>query len=43
MIKKAEARFAELKDQGIECDMVLIGKKGIQYFTRRNYPIRKTF
>jgi F-type H+-transporting ATPase subunit gamma len=43
MIKKAESRFAELKEQGIECDMVLIGKKGIQYFTRRNYPVRKTF
>ena len=43
MIKKAEARFAELKAQGIECDMVLIGKKGIKYFERRNYPIRKTF
>lgn len=43
MIKKAEARFKELKDQGIDCDMVLIGKKGITYFERRNYPIRKTF
>lgn len=43
MIKKAEARFQELKDNGVEADMVLIGKKGIQYFTRRNYPIRATF
>jgi len=43
MIKKAEARFKELKDAGIECDLLLIGKKGISYFTRRNYPIRKTF
>merc|ERR1719261_2152221 len=43
MIKKAEARFNELKAQGIECDMVLVGKKGISYFERRNYPIRKTF
>merc|ERR1711966_236030 len=43
MIKKAEARFAELKAQGIECDMVLIGKKGIKYSERRDYPIRKTF
>ena len=43
MIKKAEARFKELKDSGVECDMVLVGKKGIQYFSRRNYPIRKTF
>jgi len=43
MIKKAEARFQELKDAGIEADMVCVGKKGIQYFARRNYPIRKQF
>jgi len=43
MIKKAEKRFEALKEQGIECDMVLVGKKGISYFERRNYPIRKTF
>jgi len=43
MIKKAESRFNELKKQGIDCDMVLIGKKGISYFERRKYPIRKTF
>lgn len=43
MIKKAENRFQELKDAGIEADMILIGKKGITYFERRGYPIRKTF
>mmetsp|Transcript_10306 Transcript_10306/g.24995 ORF Transcript_10306/g.24995 Transcript_10306/m.24995 type:complete len:369 (+) Transcript_10306:98-1204(+) len=43
MIKKAEARFKELKGQGIEVDMVLIGIKGVAYFQRRGYPIRKTF
>ena len=43
MIKKAEARFKELTDQGIDVDMVLIGKKGGDYFARRNYPIRKYF
>jgi len=43
MIKKAEARFKELKDQGIEVDMVLIGVKGVAYFERRGYPIRKSF
>merc|ERR1712113_915012 len=43
MIKKAEARYKELTDQGIEVDMVLIGVKGIAYFERRGYPIRKTF
>ena len=43
MIKKAEARYKELTSQGIEVDMVLIGVKGIAYFERRDYPIRKTF
>jgi len=43
MIKKAEARFNELKGQGIECDMVLVGKKGETYFKRRNFPIRATY
>lgn len=43
MIKKAEARFKKLKSQGIDVDMVIIGAKGIGYFERRNYPIRKTF
>lgn len=43
MIKKAEARFKQLKESGIAADMVLIGKKGIQYFSRRGYPIRKSF
>ncbi len=43
MIKKAEARFNELKNAGVEVDMVLVGKKGISYFQNRNYPIRKTF
>jgi F-type H+-transporting ATPase subunit gamma len=43
MIKKAEARYKELTGQGIDVDMVLIGQKGIAYFKRRNYPIRKSF
>merc|ERR1712157_122893 len=42
IIKKTEARFRELKSQGIECDLLVIGKKGISYFERRGYPIRKT-
>jgi F-type H+-transporting ATPase subunit gamma len=43
MIRKGEARYLELLAQGIEVDMVLVGKKGITYFQRRKYPIRKTF
>mmetsp|Transcript_8537 Transcript_8537/g.12164 ORF Transcript_8537/g.12164 Transcript_8537/m.12164 type:complete len:368 (-) Transcript_8537:364-1467(-) len=43
MIKKAEARFNELKASGVEVDMILIGKKGSTYFKRRGYPIRKTY
>jgi F-type H+-transporting ATPase subunit gamma len=43
MIKKAEKRYKELQASGIECDMVLIGKKGAKYFARRKFPIRKVF
>ena len=43
MIRKAEARYKELLAAGLEVDMVLVGKKGIKYFQRRGYPIRKTF
>merc|ERR1712032_1807387 len=38
-----ESRFNELKESGIECDLITIGKKGIAYFERRGYPVRKTF
>jgi F-type H+-transporting ATPase subunit gamma len=43
MIRKGEARAKELIAAGIEVDMVLVGKKGITYFQRRKYNIRKTF
>jgi F-type H+-transporting ATPase subunit gamma len=43
MIKKTEARIKELKAQGIESDLILIGNKGRSYFKRRTYPIRKEF
>jgi F-type H+-transporting ATPase subunit gamma len=43
MIKKAEARFNELKTQGLDVDVVLIGKKAIKYFRRRDYPIRAEY
>ncbi|MBD2550899.1 F0F1 ATP synthase subunit gamma [Microcystis elabens FACHB-917] len=43
VIRRAEQRFAELKDQGFNVDMVLMGRKAITYFTNRSYPIRATF
>jgi F-type H+-transporting ATPase subunit gamma len=43
MIKKSEARYKELTAAGIDVDMILVGKKGASYFTRRDYPIRKIF
>jgi F-type H+-transporting ATPase subunit gamma len=43
VIRRAEQRFAELKGQGFEVDMVLMGRKAITYFTNRSYPIRATF
>merc|ERR1719181_2065063 len=43
-IKKAEARVAELKEQGIETELIIAGNKGSTYFNRRSdqYTIRKT-
>ncbi|CAB9506010.1 synthase gamma chain [Seminavis robusta] len=43
MIKKTENRFNELTASGVEVDLVLVGKKGITYFERRKFPIRRTF
>jgi len=40
-IKKAEARIAELKEQGIASELVTIGNKGTTYFKRRETPVRK--
>ena len=43
VIKKTELRFAELKRQGYEVDLVLLGRKAITYFSNRSYPIQATF
>ncbi len=45
IIKRAELRYAELKKQGFEPDLVLIGRKAIGYFQNRSsqYKIRATF
>jgi len=44
IIKKAEARHAELAAQGINAKLVCIGKKGSVYFKRRpQYEIVKSF
>uniref|UniRef100_A0A7S0MRR4 F-ATPase gamma subunit n=1 Tax=Pyramimonas obovata TaxID=1411642 RepID=A0A7S0MRR4_9CHLO len=44
VIKKTEARIAELKEMGIEATLVAVGKKGAQYFKRRpQYKLAKVF
>jgi F-type H+-transporting ATPase subunit gamma len=43
MIKKAEARIKQLAAQDISTDLILIGKKGIKYFEKRDTPIRKSY
>jgi len=40
-IKKTEARIAELKEQGVDCELVLVGNKGSTYFKKRATPVRK--
>lgn len=39
IIKRAEARAKELKAEGLDYKFVLVGRKAIQYFQRRNQPI----
>ncbi len=43
IIKRTEQRFAELKGQGFEISLVLIGRKATTYFQNRSYPITATF
>jgi F-type H+-transporting ATPase subunit gamma len=43
VIKRAEQRIKELKGEGIDYKLVLVGRKAIQYFQRRNQPISATF
>jgi F-type H+-transporting ATPase subunit gamma len=43
VIRRAENRAKELSDAGLSYKMVIIGRKAIQYFQRRDYPIEQTF
>jgi F-type H+-transporting ATPase subunit gamma len=43
IIKRTEQRFAELKGQGYDVSLVLIGRKATTYFQNRSYPILATF
>merc|ERR1719426_115537 len=40
-IKKAEKRIAELKEQGVDVELITIGNKGSTYFKKRDTPVRK--
>lgn len=43
IIKRAEQRARELQAEGLNYRFVLVGRKAIQYFQRRNQPIGATF
>lgn len=43
VIRRAERRINELKAEGISYTLVLVGRKAIQYFQRRDQPISATF
>ncbi|ABW25939.1 MULTISPECIES: F0F1 ATP synthase subunit gamma [Acaryochloris] len=43
VIKRAEERSNELKAKGIDYTFVLVGRKAIQYFQRRDQPIEATY
>ncbi|MBW4541714.1 MAG: F0F1 ATP synthase subunit gamma [Myxacorys chilensis ATA2-1-KO14] len=43
VIRRAETRAKELKAEGIDYQMVIVGRKAAQYFQRRDYPIAASF
>jgi F-type H+-transporting ATPase subunit gamma len=43
IIRKAEIRAQELAAEGKDYKMVIVGRKAMQYFKRRNYPIDATY
>jgi F-type H+-transporting ATPase subunit gamma len=43
VIRRAENRINELKNEGINYQLILIGRKANQYFERRNQPIAASF
>jgi F-type H+-transporting ATPase subunit gamma len=43
VIRRAENRAKELTEQGIGFQYILVGRKAVQYFTRRNQPIEAQY
>jgi F-type H+-transporting ATPase subunit gamma len=43
VIRRAENRAKELTEQGIGYQYILVGRKAVQYFTRRNQPIEAQY
>lgn len=43
IIKRAEIRAKELKAEGLDYKFVLVGRKSVQYFQRREQPIDATY
>jgi len=43
IIKRAEARARELQAEGLNYRFVIVGRKALQYFQRRNQPIDASF
>jgi F-type H+-transporting ATPase subunit gamma len=42
-IKVTEKRIAELKEQGVEVELVTVGNKGSTYFKKRETPVRASY
>ncbi len=43
VIRRAENRIQELKAEGVDYQLILIGRKATQYFQRREQPIEATY
>ncbi len=42
VIRRAEMRAKEIQQEGLKCEYVLLGRKAVQYFQRRNVAISTT-
>jgi len=43
LINKAESWIREQEDKGVKCDLILIGKKAVDYFSKKDFDIIDTY
>lgn len=43
IIRRAEQRIVELQNQGVECELITVGRKAKQYFVRRTTTVNNSY